>query len=315
MKRHKSDDAKFSFRSLVDILEPDGPSGASSWKSIVDRAEHLVVFFQVDYVHVTPRLSKCIRIQRERVSSLQPERLVPSVYFGKHLDHSFAQKTLGHRYLKNIDDLQILLARVESTEGAKCDRIFENNSGDETEKNMKVRSKSKKKAGFVVILPEVDARHKEGNEAEVEKSGDEQNQNSDLNNNYSSSLETIFNSVLPGDERPYPGPELDCQTPGPGKIPLSEDDYHGKNLYVNEDQLRLLQCDWRGRPQTYLIKLFDKLLGAEGLEFVRERRTSRRNAAPASEADKVFPSYHSTTAKELLGEEFLKILQRKNINN
>ncbi|GAU89879.1 hypothetical protein RvY_02378 [Ramazzottius varieornatus] len=300
-KRRKAGGSSFPFHSLVDILEPDGPSTPSSWKSVVDREDHLVVFFQVDYRHVVPRLAKCIRIQREKVTTLEPERLVPSVYFGRHLDHSFVKKTLGHRYLRGIDDLQILLDRVDSVNRKDIAKIFSEDAPEAFPRT--IVSKRKK---YTVDLPSTEDEEEEatdeGEAAEGVQSLDKNG--ADYGN---PELVTIFNSLLAGDQKPCPGPVLECQVPGPGKIPLSEEDYRGKNLYFGEEQLRLLQCDWKGRPQTYLIKLLDKLLGAEGLDFVRQRREDRKKAGLSTK--EINPSHHSTTAKELLGEEFLRILQ------
>ena len=98
-------DPLLAFRTLVDILEPIGPPLSSSWKNIVDRQEQLVVFYEVDYQHFVPRLSKCLRIQCDRSVSSRQECLIPSVFFGQTIDHSFVERTLGRSYLKQYSDL------------------------------------------------------------------------------------------------------------------------------------------------------------------------------------------------------------------
>ncbi|GAU89116.1 hypothetical protein RvY_01707 [Ramazzottius varieornatus] len=105
---------KLSFRNLVDLLEPVGPSGRSSWKRIVDREEDVIVFFQVNYLQSIPQLSKCIRIRRERTKTFE-ELLIPSVFFGRFLDESFVEKAFGTPNLTQFSDLQSLLNIVDQT--------------------------------------------------------------------------------------------------------------------------------------------------------------------------------------------------------
>ena len=107
--------SKLSFRGLVDILEPDGPAISTNWKSIVDRDEQVIVFFQVEYMQFIPQLSKCIRIRRDRTKQFE-EILVPSVFFGRHLDDSFVEKTFGRSHLAHLSELYRLLDIVNQSE-------------------------------------------------------------------------------------------------------------------------------------------------------------------------------------------------------
>ena len=116
-------ESMLSFRHLTKISEPDGPTASSNWKSSFDRDEQLVIFFQVDYVHCIPRLSKCIRVQRVRSDSFQP-LLVPSVFFDNRADHSIVHNTLGRTYLEKLDDLRILLNAMD---GGKSPEFAEGN--------------------------------------------------------------------------------------------------------------------------------------------------------------------------------------------
>ena len=116
-------------------MEPDGATASSNWKSIVDRDEQLVVFFQVDYVQSTPRLSKCIRVQRVRSDDFQL-LLVPSVFFNNRADHSIVLNTLGRTYLEKFDDISTLLNALdggESPELADGYSHFPDGEQDETE--------------------------------------------------------------------------------------------------------------------------------------------------------------------------------------
>ena len=106
---------RLSFTELTDVLEPDGPAfstASSAWRSIIDRNEQLVIFFQVDYIQASPNVSKCVRIRRER-SDTNEERLIPAVFINQILQTSYVKNLLGRKYLSMYDDLTTVFDQLQ----------------------------------------------------------------------------------------------------------------------------------------------------------------------------------------------------------
>ena len=128
---------RLSFAELTNVLEPDGPSSntvPSAWRSIIDRKEQLIVFYQVDYVQASPNISKCIRIRRDR-SDTNQDVLIPAVFVDQKLQTSYVKNLLGRKYLTMYDDLTTVLDQLQrgqgSYDGYRSDGGEDNCSDDE----------------------------------------------------------------------------------------------------------------------------------------------------------------------------------------
>ena len=130
-----------------------------------------------------------------------------------------------------------------------------------------------------------------------------------------SALFTVFNSVLPGDTEPHPPPELACQKKGKEKIGLTVRGIKGKNVYIKEWEQKLLLSTHKNKPNMYLTRLLDHLVGKEGLHFFLQRRAERAEMAEKQAASErhISQRHTQTSILALLTTEFLFILERNEL--
>ncbi|GAV08738.1 hypothetical protein RvY_18390-3 [Ramazzottius varieornatus] len=103
-----------SYEKLASVLDPSPTSAPSLWRRVFDRQAVLAVFYQLDYAADVPRVSKCIRIRKERNSSLQYV-LVPTVYLhGQELSDSHVSAILGSAVLRKPEDVTRLLESLDT---------------------------------------------------------------------------------------------------------------------------------------------------------------------------------------------------------
>ncbi|GAU90148.1 hypothetical protein RvY_02611-2 [Ramazzottius varieornatus] len=110
---------RLSFAELIDVLEPGGPfseTEASAWKSIIDRNEQLIIFYQVDYIQASPNISKCVRIRRHRSDS-NVDKLIPTVFVNQQLQSTYVKDLLGRKHLDTHDDLKTILDHLQDEQG------------------------------------------------------------------------------------------------------------------------------------------------------------------------------------------------------
>ena len=335
--------SKLSFHGLVDILEPDGPPVSTNWRSIVDRKEQVIVFFQVQYMQFIPQLSKCIRIRRDRTKTFE-EILVPSVFFGRYLDDSFVEKAFGKTHLTYLNDLQTLLNVVDQSEklanfqdefdGEQDNDLnnFSDDLGSFKAAFSSVDDESVPVYSNLVITQvsspsETSLRSSLDNSEKVEKKFvkekyskkllDEENGLSvDAESDEETideppcnpSLVKVFNSVLHGDKKPHPPPLLDCQMRGAGKVPLTKASVDGKLLYIAKQDMKNLRSNYSKRASLYLSKLIDILLAPRGQAFIKRRREERRIAIRGTTLHR---KLGQTPVLLLLAKDFLYLLEGK----